>query len=247
VRIPALTLALLLVAPSLSRQADTPAGFTSETLNYRVEWRLMKAGEVRLEWKNSDGGWQTRLQLRSAGLVSALYRVDDLYLAELDGNLCALNSLLTAREGPRRRETKVTFDSERLKASYIERDLMKNTTVAATETGIPACVHDVIGGLYRLREMRLAAGSSAEIPVSDGKKSVMARVEAQQQETVETPAGRFKTIRYEAFLFNNVLYRRSGRLHVWLTDDERRLPVQIRARFQFPIGTVTLQLAKMEL
>ena len=72
----------------------------------------------------------------------------------------------------------------------------------------------------------------------------MARIEAQERETVKTGSGTYKTIRYEAFLFNNVLFRRSGRLFAWLTDDDRRLPVQIRIRMPFYVGTVTLQLEK---
>ncbi len=93
--------------------------------------------------------------------------------------------------------------------------------------------------------MHLEPGQSARIPISDGKKAVLAKVEAQERETVKTDAGiRYKTIRYEAFLFDNVLYRRRGRLFVWLTDDERKLPVQLRIRLPFYIGTVTLQLEK---
>ena len=98
-----------------------------------------------------------------------------------------------------------------------------------------------------LRTLDIPVGKSADIAVSDGKKSVMARVEAQQRETISTPAGRFPAVRYEAFLFNNVLFRRPGVLHFWLTDDERRLPVQIQVRLQFYIGTITLQLEKIEL
>ena len=82
--------------------------------------------------------------------------------------------------------------------------------------------------------------------MSDGKKSVMARVEAQQREDVKVPDAAYKTIRYEVFLFDNVLYRRSAHLHVWLTDDRRKLPVQVRVRLQFTIGTITLQLEKHE-
>ena len=84
------------------------------------------------------------------------------------------------------------------------------------------------------------------VPVSDGKKSVTAKVEAQQREDVKTPAGTFHTIRYEIYLFNDVLYKRSGHLNVWLTDDRRKLPVQIRARMQFTTGTITLLLEKYE-
>jgi hypothetical protein len=104
----------------------------------------------------------------------------------------------------------------------------------------------VVGALFYLRTLNLEPGQSTQIPVSDGKKSVMAKVEAQEREDVKTPDGTFKTIRYEAYLFDNVLYRRSAHLNIWLTDDRRKLPVQIRVRLQFAIGSITLQLEKHE-
>jgi hypothetical protein len=118
--------------------------------------------------------------------------------------------------------------------------------VLAKEIEIPPCVHDVVGGLFYLRTLNLEPGQSSQLPVSDGKKSVSARVEAQQREDVKTPAGTFKTVRYEIFLFNNVLYNRSAHLYVWLTDDRRKLPVQLRVRMPITIGTLTLQLEKHE-
>jgi hypothetical protein len=124
---------------------------------------------------------------------------------------------MAAHEGPRQRETKVAYDAERRKATYVERDLRRNATIRNSQVDIPACTHEIVGALYKLRGMRLPPGKSADIPVSDGKKSVMARVEAQGQETVETPAGKFKTVRYEAFLFNDILYHRNGRLYIWLS------------------------------
>jgi hypothetical protein len=95
-----------------------------------------------------------------------------------------------------------------------------------------------------MRTLDLDLGQSREVPVSDGKKAVMVRVEAQRRDPVKTPAGSFKTTRYEAFLFNNVIYRRPGRVYIWMTDDARRLPVQIQVRLQLHIGTITLQLEK---
>jgi hypothetical protein len=119
-----------------------------------------------------------------------------------------------------------------------------NNSSTTSEIDIRPCEHDVIGALYTLRTMPLEPAQSAQIPVSDGKKTVMARVEAQEREVVKTDAGTYKTVRYEAFLFDNVLYRRRGRLFVWLTDDAHKVPVQIRIRLPFYIGTVTLQLQK---
>ena len=98
----------------------------------------------------------------------------------------------------------------------------------------------------RLRSAKPEPGATLEWPVSDGKKLISARVDALAREKVKTPAGQFDTIKYEAFLFNGQLYRRRGRLFVWLTDDDRRLPVQLRIQLPFYIGTVTLQLEKFQ-
>jgi hypothetical protein len=221
-----------------------------ETLEYTIEWRLVTAGKAHLAWTptphHSAPGWQADLHLESTGLVSKLFKVNNDYISNLEADLCSAGSYLKAEEGSRHKETRVTFDRETHKAEYLEKDLDKNTVVNTHDIDIPACVHDVLGGLYALRTLNLQPGQTTQLPVSDGKRSVLARVEAQQREDIKTPAGAFKTIRYEAFLFNDVLYRRYGHLYVWLTDDARKLPVQIRVRLQLTIGTITLQLEKEE-
>lgn len=242
-------------APAEERVGPGPVALPGrETLSYGVEWRLIRAGRATLGWAPAPepaagegrAHWQTSVVLESTGLVSRLYKVDDQYTSQLGEDLCALSSFMKAHEGGRRRETTVTYDGAEGKARYLERDLVKNNIVKQDEIDIPGCVHDVVGGLFLLRTMQVEPGKTINIPVSDGKKSVSARVEAQARETVKTPLGTYKTIRYEVFLFNNVLYRRSGHLYVWLTDDDRRVPVQIRARMKFHIGTITFQLEKEE-
>ncbi len=221
-----------------------------ETFSYTVEWRLITAGVAKL--KVTPGGtpeypiFHSELTLESTGLVSKLYKVDDRFFGNYDPGFCAVSSQLSAEEGRRRRDTRVTYDRSRNKAVYLERDLVKNNIVRSSEIDIPHCVHDVIGALLQLRSMQLEPGKTIELPMSDGKKSVNVRVEAQEREDVKIDNVPRKTIRYEAFLFNNVLYSKKARLFVWLTDDARRIPVQIRVRMNFPIGTVTLTLDKLD-
>jgi hypothetical protein len=238
-------LALLVFAPLASPQS-LPA---RETLYYTVEWRLITAGKAKLEWTSEPRpgtGPQVNLHLESVGLVSKFFKVEDDYSTNLNSALCGQSLQMTTLEGSRQRETKVTFDSASRKASYLERDRVKNAVLAAHDIDIPPCVHDVGGGFYFLRTLNLDPGQSTEVPASDGKKSVMAKVEAQQREDVKTSEGTFKTIRYEVYLFNDVLYRRSAHLYVWLTDDRRKLPVRVQVRMQFAIGTITLLLEKEE-
>jgi hypothetical protein len=236
--------------PQAAAQAQTASPLPAkEVLSYNVEWRLVEAGKAKLIWSASSQasrpGWQVNLHLESAGLVSKLYRVNDDYTADLNGDFCVQNTHVQAHEGGRQRETTVHFDPAAGKANYLERDLIKHGALTL-ETDIPACVHDVIGGLFFLRTRNFELGRSIEIPGSDGKKSISAKVEAQQREQIKVPAGTFQTVRYEAFLFNGMLYRRPGHLYVWLTDDSRKLPVRIQVRLQFTIGTITFELEKEE-
>ena len=239
-------LALLLVPISLAFPQTNPLP-AHESLTYAIEWRLITAGKAYVKW-DFPGRDNARIDIRveSAGLVSKLFKVEDHYTANLGTGLCGQSVEFNAQEGNRQRETKIAFDYPNHRADYLERDRVKNTVLLTKETEIPACVHEIIGGLYYLRSLNLEPGQSTQMPLTDGKKSVVAKVEAQQREEVKTPAGTFKTVRYEAYVFDNVLYRRPAHLYVWLTDDARRLPVQIRVRMQLTIGTITLELEKHE-
>jgi hypothetical protein len=225
--------------------AGTPpvaADSITERLSYTIEWRLIHAGNAVVE----TGPASDTLTLESAGLVSTLYKVQDTYRVQFDSMFCATSSLMEAREGSRHRETAITFDRSRNRAFLIEKDLVKNSIVSRTDVQIPNCPHDVVTALKQLRRTKVEVGKTVQLPVTDGRKSAAVKIEAQEREQVITPAGTFKTVRYEVNLLNGVVYSRMGRVFVWLTDDERRLPVQIRVRMNFPLGTVTLELEKEE-
>jgi hypothetical protein len=234
-------LCLLALARPLTPQPPP----SKEVLTYAIEWRLVSAGLARLTMSAHPTAGEIKLHIESAGLVSRLFRVEDDYTSLLGPNFCTQSTFMAAHEGNRNKETRVVFDYPARRATWVEKDLVKNVT-NTQGVDIPSCVHDVLGGLMVLRNLRLEPGKTAALPLSDGKKFVQAKVESQRREDIKTELGTFKTIRYEVFLFDNVLYKRSGHLHIWLTDDERRLPVQLQVRLQFTIGTITFRLIKDE-
>jgi hypothetical protein len=255
-RATAVALLIALVAPCGGAQAGGAqlhaplSAPQQEGFNYTVEWRLINAGIVKFRVAPSGTpdypSLHSELDLESTGLVAKLYKVQNKYFGNYDRGFCAISAQISTSEGRRRRETHIDFDRARNVAIYNEKDLAKNTVIRASEAEVPHCVHDVVGALLKLRTMRIDVGKSAELPLSDGKKSSMVRVEAQERETVTINGTTHSAVRYEAFLFNNVIYSRDARLFVWMTDDARKLPVQIRIRMGFPVGTVTLTLDKIE-
>ncbi len=217
-----------------------------EKLSYRVEWRLIAAGTATVQLSHgTPTDWETKMDLQSAGLVTRLYRVLDTYTVISDDDFCASRSVLDAQEGKRHKLTQLTFENSQHKVDYNERDLLRNTTVRK-EIRIAPCTREIVGALTTLRATDLQPGKSITLPVTDGKKLVNVRVEAQSKEKVSVAGKNYQTVRYEAFLFDNVLYQRKGRVLLWITDDTERLPVQIRFQLGFPIGTISLELDKQQ-
>jgi hypothetical protein len=230
---------LLLTATLTAQTLDVPQ---TERLTYDIEWRLIHAGSAVVDAQKTSA----RLKLESEGMVSSLFKVEDAYGVTYDEPFCATSSTLDAQEGKRHRETRVTYDRTNKRADYIERDVLKNAVLHTYDTAIPSCVHDVLGALISLRGLTLNPGQTAMMPVSDGHHSASVKVEAQEREQIKTPMGTYQAIRCEPLLMNGVVYSRKGRVFIWLTDDARRLPVQIQLRMSFPVGTVTLHLLKEE-
>jgi hypothetical protein len=236
---PSFTCVFLGVLAALRLAAADPV---TERLTYTVEWRLIHAGNVVVE----TGPASDVVKLESAGMVSALYKIEDTYRVQFDPSSCATTSSMDAKEGSRHRETTINFDRNRNRAFLTEKDLIRNTIVSKTDVQIPTCPHDVITALKQLRRTKVDVGQSVQIPITDGRKSAAVKIEAQERERITTPAGAFNTVRYEVNVLNGVVYTRTGRVFVWLTDDEKRLPVQFRLRLNFPLGTVTVELEKEE-
>jgi hypothetical protein len=66
----------------------------------------------------------------------------------------------------------------------------------------------------------------------------------QGRETITTPAGTFKTIRVEPKSDSEGLIGKGKNLVLWLTDDERKMPVQLKSKLK--IGTLLGKLKAIE-
>lgn len=244
--------ALILTAALLSNSALAEAAQSNtvfpcpEKLTYRIEWRLVTAGTATIqETRGAGHGWDLNLNLQSAGLVSRLYKVLDTYKATTGDRFCGSSAVLDAQEGKKHTVTRLNFNDAQKKVEYNERDLIKNTSTKK-EVATPPCTREIMGALAAIRLAPPELGKPLSMPITDGKKLAFVKVDAQAKETLNISGKSYSTIRYEAFLFDNVLYKRKGRLFVWMTDDAGHLPVQLQVHLGFPVGNITIQLEKDE-
>lgn len=242
---------VLLLAATVVEPAEEPARAWSvnEGLVYDVSWKIFPAGvaEMRVNkaTRNGHGVFHVQASVRSTGLVAALFRVEDFFDSEFDSATnCSFGLHKRTREGWRRRDTRIRFDSNRRLSLLEERDPSQSDQPPKFDQNrIEPCTQDVISAIYYVRLLPLAVGRTFEFPINDGGKTYQVHVEVQAREEVKTGLGPIPAYRIEAKVFEG-LFRRKGRLWVWYSDEPRHLPIQMRARIAW--GTLTGTLARVE-
>ncbi len=127
------------------------------------------------------------------------------------------------------------FDHAALKATYI--DHLENER---KEIEVPSFILDPLSSFYFLRTQNLEVGKSLYVTIFDSKKVWNVEVQVLRKEKVEVPAGEFHTIVVKPLMQSEGIFYRKGEIHIWLTDDERRIPVMLKTKIK--IGSVNAML-----
>jgi hypothetical protein len=177
----------------------------------------------------------------SQGFVSLLFNVDNEFRSIFNPRtLCSERISKKINEGRRHKETEIVFDSQRKLAILDERDLNKpHEPPKHAESEIPDCVEDVVTAFYYLRNQDFQIGKPLHLPVNDGSKTYDVTLDVQALETIQTPLGRSSAIRVEPKVFSG-LFKRKGRMLVWFSNDDQRLPLRIK--FMIAVGPITATL-----
>lgn len=217
--------------------------FPRQTLRYEAEYRFWTAGVATLRVERNGSQEHVSGTADSTGVVALLFRVQDRFNSYFDAQtLCSARLVKHTEEGSRWRDTSITFDYSRGKAILEEKNL-KNNQSKHTENDIPGCVTDVMSGILYVASLPLQQGASYSFPLNDGGKTVTINAHVEGKERIKTPAGTFQTIRVGPEGDYSVLKDR-GRIWIWYSDDQRHLPVQMRAKLFW--GTLTVYLVSMD-
>lgn len=65
-----------------------------------------------------------------------------------------------------------------------------------------------------------------------------------ERDTIDVPAGRFSTIVVQPIIKGRGIFAENKDARMWISDDDRRLIVQMKSRF--PFGTITLRLTDVQ-
>lgn len=242
IRVSLTLIALAIRGPGRAQEARPSPFGPGETLTYEIRWSVFSAGEVVAALSKSGEGagdpYEVKTSAHSRGFASLLFKVDDEVHSRFDpGTVCSQQISKKINEGRRHKDIRVVFDAARKLAILDERDLADpKAPLKHAENEIPACVQDVITAVYFVRSRPLHVGQQILVAVNDGSKTRQVVAEVQARERIETPLGNRTAFRVETKVFGE-LYRRKGRMLIWFSDDEQRLPLRIKAVIS--VGVIT--------
>ena len=221
--------------------ADTPSAAlpVGETLRYQARWMGIVVGEgsIAVQDVTTVDGRQAYHLVATASsnaFLSQWYPLRDEVHSYVDAERSAvLRYDKHQREGRYRAEETVTFDYPRGVATY--RSWLNQSV---KEVPIFAGLLDPLGSLYVLRQRALEPGRSFTIPVYSDEKIYQMEVKVLRRFSMELlRRGVFDCVEVEPVAtFKGLLVKR-GRVRVALTDDARRIPLEIR--LATPWGAIT--------
>lgn len=222
-----------------SQQYALPA---NENLIYAVDWRVFPAGTATFKLKAEDAREHVTATATSIGTVNLLFPVADRYDSTFDLHTgCSFEYRKQIQEGRRRLTGSMELDYAKHLQKLSERNLITGTSKQRTAP-IPGCVTDVLSGIFYVATQPLQVGHDLHFPLADGGHVVAVTMKVETKESVVTPAGTFATIRVQPTADAGVVKNR-GTILIWYTDDNRHLPVQVRAHLFW--GTITMRLTSI--
>ena len=211
---------------SFSTVVPGAVGFgAGEKLVFSVQYGLVTAGEATLEVRNvaeirGRPCYRIVSDARTNDFFSKFYQVRDRYESYMDTTeLYSLRYEKHVREGKFKRDEAVDFDQVAHRATY------KDKVVP-----IPPRTQDVLSAMYYVRTLPLQEGQSISIANHTDKKNYPLVVKVHGRERIKVDAGEFDCWVVEPILRGPGIFTQKGRLTVWLTDDERRMPVLMKSK-----------------
>lgn len=147
----------------------------------------------------------------------------------------------TDEQGKRVRISETTYD--RGKLFWIERDPNNPAREPrTTTTNFTGQVQDVLSAVYYLRKQPLEIGKTFEITLSDSGRVYQVPVRVVEKKRMKTVLGRVEVVRVDPQVYGpNALVRGKGQFSIWLTNDNRRVPVSARIKTEYGTFDITLR------
>jgi hypothetical protein len=242
----ALTVAAMAQSPQTGLLPAPRPGYSfpdRQTLTYSVDWRVFSAGTAVIHFESDGTRERISAVANTSGAINMIFHVDDRFQSTFDRQKgCTSQFDKQTVEGRRQINATLKLDYNQGRA-YMDQKNLVNGQTKHEESGVPGCVTDLLTGIFYASSQPIEIGRTFVLPIFDAQHVIPVTMKVEAREEIKTTLGTFKTIRVHPTADAGVVKNR-GDIWIWYTDDERHLPVQMRARLFW--GTITFRLTGNE-
>jgi hypothetical protein len=230
---------LLNISPKPASALTVP-----EKLTYSLTWTGIKGGTATQEIIDEGDSIRVVSTARSADWITAFFPVEDriesvLFKAAPPHLGLPQRYRMKIREGSHRRDKELIFDHKSKKAEYIDHLKNEKETINILDN-----TYDAYSSFFYLRTMKLEVGKSVFVNILDNKKLWNVEVQVLEREKLSTILGKVETVRVRPLMKSEGIFNRKGAIDIWLTDDDRHIPVKMKTKIA--IGSITATLVKID-
>jgi|UniRef100_UPI00404AD94F hypothetical protein len=217
-----------------------------EELTFRVGWGIFTgAGEIKIGADLESTDTASTLHVNTTTTTKGFLKNFFPFVAQADAYFDPHSGLLlhsTETSKSKRKETRqsLSFNYQERVASYlneVEPEKSKDVIIPAGEP------MDLITSLVQTRSWNLAPGEKQDALVIFDDDFYELTIYAEAYETLRTPLGEFKTLVLVPKMEKTEpkgMFKRGSTVRVWISQDERKLPVRFEVEFKFGAGVATL-------
>ncbi|RJQ44897.1 MAG: DUF3108 domain-containing protein [Nitrospiraceae bacterium] len=230
-----------LISPFSAHSAETISSRFIKNFVYYVYWSGIRAGKAELQFELTPQEVTIRTRATSASFISLFYPVDDRSETVLYPNGYPKSSVVKINQGRHKRDKATYFEpwekNKPQKVTYYNKlDEEKE------EFTFNSPAYDPLSAFYAMTKMPLSIGTSEFIDIFDTKKVWHTEIQVLKKEKIHVQGKAFNTILIKPLLKSEGIFRKTGDILIWATDDDKKLPVMMKSKAT--IGTFTVELAE---
>ena len=218
---------------ALGETLDLPF-HTGEKITLQVRWAFIIAGEATIELLpsaniNGKDSFHFLFTAHTSKFADVFYKVRDRIESYTDLNMTHSLLYIESNQGKSPKDIAIKFDWEKQEALYSRTGESEKRAPISIMPG----TFDPLSVFYAFRLYNLKEGDEITIPATDGKKMLLGKLNIIKREMINVGG-----ISYDTFLVEPELGELGGvfekskdaKLQIWVTADNRRIPVRIKSK-----------------
>lgn len=208
-----------------------------EKLVFTVKYGIVNAAEATLEAKSSSmngrSAWNLSTEARTYPFFDPFFKVRDRVDSWWDKEtLLPIKYTKNLQEGKYRQRRIHTFNHTNNTTNY-QKYLFKKGVYKSEDMKMLANSQDVLSAFYYVRNQDLKPKQRLRVNITSDGRTMNTEIIVHRREKVKTIFGDINCLVIEPKLVSGAVFKQTGTITIWITDDAYKIPVKMESAVSF--------------